>query len=534
MSSAPPVVLLSWVAINNDPYVIRNGVKVAGPSLTLLTDETSPYRGRIADAVFFRQGGAEAPRFTQIYEDLVAVLGEQVPELRYHPQVFELEDPTDHTAIFELLREVIPRIRRMFRDRELVIHVSPGTPAMQTVWVLMAETGFIEPPFKLFQSRRAEDRRGRPTVVPVEIGIDTFYKRYRESRPASLAAPEQSVGWQPKFVSPRMIAVHGEARRLAQLKVPILILGERGTGKTQLAGWIRQWSPWCRADRRDWTTVACGQFTSETMRAELFGYRKGAFTDAKTDRSGLLKHLDGDTLFLDEIGDIPRELQRLLIKALEERTFLPIGSSSAESTDFRLISATNLPLSELRSRLDADFMDRISTFVLRVPALRDIPEDLGWLWDEVLVEAARRADVELRWTRMADPHRRRVLAALQSHPLPGNLRDLFRVAWRFLAARADDHAPLTVAAAVDDALTALTGESDPTSDRARAFARAFADSQPAPDQLFADGPVDADALLKEQRRWFAHEVARAAQDRGVAQATLVTVDGRTLLNWRKA
>ncbi len=538
MSSATSAVLLSWVATNNDPYerergsreyVRRGGEPVAGPSLTLLADESSSYRGRITTAVFFRQQSHK-----RTYEDLVEVLAETVPNLELHEEVFDQEDPTDHTAIFEFLREALPRIRRKFRDRELVVHLSPGTPAMQTVWVLMAETGFIQPPFTVVQSYRAVDRRERPTVIPVRLGIDTFYKRYQESRPGGADTAERSVGWQPRFESPRSAAVYREARRLAGLKVPVLILGERGTGKTQLAGWIRQWSRWRKPEcDRNWPAIACGQYTPETMRAELFGHSKGAFTDAKEARPGLLKHAHKDTLFLDEIGDISRELQRLLIKALEERQFQPLGSTTVEESDFRLLSATNLSLTALRARLDADFMDRISPFVLRVPALREIPEDIGWQWDEVLEAAARRAEVDLRYAKMAEPHRQRVLAALRAHPLPGNLRDLFRVAWRFLAARADDQAPLTVADAVDDALTALASEAEPASDNARTFARAFADCSTLPTQLVEHGPLDPKEVWDEQRNWLAREVDRISHERRVRPESLVSVDERTLRSWRK-
>lgn len=539
MSSATSAVLLSWVATNNDPYerergsreyVRRSGEPVAGPSLTLLADESSSYRGRISAAVFFYQRSHK-----RTYEDLVEVLAERVPNLELYEEVFDQEDPTDHAAIFEFLREALPRIRRKFRDSELVVHLSPGTPAMQTVWVLMAETGFIRPPFTVVQSYRAVDRRDRPTVMPVRLGIDTFYKRYQESRPGGADTAERSVGWKPRFESPRSVAVYREARRLAGLKVPVLILGERGTGKTQLAGWIRQWSRWRKPELdRNWPAIACGQYTPETMRAELFGHSKGAFTDAKEARPGLLKHAHRDTLFLDEIGDISRELQRLLIKALEERQFQPLGSTTVEDSDFRLLSATNLSLTALRARLDADFMDRISPFVLHVPPLREIREDLGWQWDEVLEAAARRAEVDLGYAKMAEPHRRRVLSALQVHPLPGNLRDLFRVAWRFLAARADEEAPLTVADAVDYALQALNDESPDVAEAGMpGLARAFADRLALEPVVLDDGPLDPGRLIIDFKRWFAQQVAVLAERTGRPESELTTMNERTLRNWRR-
>lgn len=533
-------VLLSWIAVNNDPYervrnsreffVRKDGSRVQGPTLALLTDPASPYAGLITDAVFFRQAGPEAADHTRTYEQLVEALGEHAPTLRLHPETWDGSDPTDHEAIFEFLRVALPRIRRKFRDREILIHISPGTPSMQTVWVLMAETGFIEPPVTVVKSYRPEERRGRPAVVPVSLGIDTFYKRYVEALPARVSTDEEAVGWDPaRFRSPLLHQLYRDARRIARLKVPVLILGDRGTGKTTLARWIRTWSPWSGAGR-PWKTVPCGQFTPETMRAELFGYRKGAFTDAKTDRDGLLKDLDGDTLFLDEVGDISRDMQRLLIKALEEKAFQPLGATELVKSDFRLVTATNLLVPVLAERLDPDFLDRISPFVLRVPALHEIREDLDWLWDNVLNEATRRAAVPAPWARMSEDLRRQVVRALQAHRLPGNLRDLFRVAWRYLAARGDSDAPLVPSDAIEWALAGLDAGGI-AGDGPRVFAQAFADGKVLPEGLYA--PFHPDVAFDAQRAWYADEIVRVAKIRGVPVESLSPVSDRNLRNWRR-
>jgi transcriptional regulator with AAA-type ATPase domain len=204
-----------------------------------------------------------------------------------------------------------------------------------------------------------------------------------------------------------------------------------------------------------WPAVACGQYNPETMRSELFGYKRGAFTGANSDKEGLLAAAHGDTLFLDEIGDVSRDLQRLLIRAVEEKRFLPLGDDKPKVSDFRLISATNLGDEELSRRLDPDFRDRINALTLRLPALREIREELGWLWDSTFQEAATRSGVNRRQSPLADSQHQRVVARLREHPLPGNLRDLFRIAYRTVAARADAHAPLYPGDAVDYGLLAL-------------------------------------------------------------------------------
>lgn len=539
MASSP--VLLSWIAVIHDPFepgrsqdqAAAPTAPVPGPTLTLLFDEASPYRDQIRDVVLLHRVGAGSDRERRAIEATAAEILSRRPDTRIEYETWKADDPTDHTAIFTFLRQCIPTIRRRFAGRELVIHVSPGTPAMHTVWVLMAETGFIEPPFRAVQSFRKSDRRDRPAVVPVELGIETFYKVYQVSRPRQTASEEESIRWDPaRFQSPLLKALFVEARRFAQLNVPVLILGERGTGKTTLAAWMRLHSPYRREELDScWPVVACGQYTPETMRAELFGHVKGAFTDAKKAREGLLATANKDTLFLDEIGDVSRDLQRLLIKALEEKRFSPLGTEERRASDFRLLTATNLPPSVLRERLDPDFLDRIGLLELRLPPLREIRDDLPWLWEQVYMQAARRAGVGERYARLGRQHHERLVRRFQEHPLPGNIRDLFRVAYRLLAGRSDPFDPLSPEDAATYALDGLGASQEPTIDQPRAVARAFAEGAPLDAALGPSDRLDKTALDRELERYLALEIRRLSRARGVSPKELAGVSERTLRNW---
>ena len=343
-------VLISWVAVNNDPYErergkmtyrLVDGKPVSGPTLTILFDEQSPYLGRISDVVLLHRktDGPGAERERRAVEETIETLLERRGELHVQVEPWVGDDPTDHRAIFQFLRQLMPKIRKKYAGSELLIHISPGTPSMQTIWVLMAETGFVDPPFQLVKSYRKSERRGRPAAVPVTLGIETFYKVYKAARPLQVSTEDERVVWDPgKFRTDTMQQLFIEARRFAYLNVPVLILGERGTGKTTLAGWIRLHSPFRRKEQdTHWPAVACGQYNPETMRSELFGYKKGSFTGATKDTEGLLAAADGDTLFLDEVGDVSRDLQRLLIKALEEKQYLPLGDDRPRKSTFRLL-----------------------------------------------------------------------------------------------------------------------------------------------------------------------------------------------------
>ncbi len=545
MRAGTPV-LISWVARQNDPfereqrndkYREAGNQRVPGPTLALLFDDESPFKGRIHDIVLLHRHSSDGNNALEqrALQETTQEIQSRLTDVRILHVAWHGDDPTDHRAIFEFLRQKVPELRKRYKDQELIIHSSPGTPSMQTIWVLMAETGFIDAPFQLVKSYRKEERRGRPAVVPVEVGIETFYKVYKASRPSQVASEEQALQWDPaRFQSPVLKMLYTEARRFAHLQVPVLILGERGTGKTTLANWMRLHSPYRREEQDErWPAVACGQYTPETMRAELFGHLKGAFTGAVHDRPGLLAAANGDTLFLDEVGDVSKDVQRLLIKALEEKRFVQLGDDKPSKSDFRLLTATNLPLSRLRERLDPDFLDRIGLLQLRLPPLRDVPEDMSWLWETVYQQAALRSRASDKQARLGHEHHERIVKVLRKHPLPGNLRDLFRVAYQLLAARCDPHEPLNVESAVNYALAELEagGAEDEDLELPREVARSFALAQPLEAVLRPGTRLGTKTLELELKLYLARELRRIASERRIAVEELCDVSEKTLRNW---
>jgi DNA-binding NtrC family response regulator len=538
-------VLISWLAVNNDPYErvrsshdyrLLDGAPIPGPTLTLLFDQESPYCGQIGNAVLLYRHvpGSAGDGERDVLRETIAAIRERNPQIKVESEAWASDDPTDHKNIFEFLQNLMPKLRSRFLGRELLIHISPGTPSMQTIWVLMGETGLIEAPVKLVKSYRPSDRHGKAAVVPVEVGIETFYKSYMKSRP-SQGVEDQILLWNPaKFQSASLRSLFDEARRVAHLKVPVLILGERGTGKTTLAAWIRMNSPYRRPEQDShWPSVACGQYNHETMRSELFGYRKGAFTGAQQDKDGILHVADRDTLFLDEIGDISRDLQRLLIRALEEKRFFPLGDDKPRKSDFRLLTATNLPMHTLADRLDPDFFDRIGVLTLAVPSVREMPEDIEWLWASVYQHSQARSGVEKSRCVLPKSAHKEITAALRSSPLLGNLRDLFRVAYRLLAALGDPLAPMTASDAVAYGLHSLrqTSHSSQPMDLTREIAQRFSRADRLDDLLATGTRLPTVDLDRRFKRFVATELRRIAKVRGVPVAELCDVSDRTLRSW---
>lgn len=438
MSHAYKKILVSWVARSNDPYewdaknarvpVNEANHPIYGPTLTLLLDQQSEYQD-IRKAFFFYRTASDAEALNGIR----SVLKKQRPNFQFEALPWEGNDPTDHKALFNYMQPELKRIREHHPDDELVINVSPGTPAMHTVWVLLAEVGYIRQPVTLVQCHRSRERNGRPPVERISIGVENYFKQYQDTMSCLNEQSDSTVSWNPlDFRSEKLKALEREARRFAKVKTPVLILGERGTGKSTWAVWIRSNSPYRRL-KKNWVGVACGQFTSDLMRSELFGHVKGAFTGAEKDKTGLLKRMDNDTLFLDEIGDIDADTQRLLIKALEEKEFQPLGSEHSEKSDFRLITATNRPLECLYKEIHRDFFDRISPLILTIPPLRETPEDIPWIWRDVYAHAQSLAGVDRSKAVFSKVDHAGIVRYLQCHSLPGNYRDLYRVAYRLIA-----------------------------------------------------------------------------------------------------
>ena len=205
------------------------------------------------------------------------------------------------------------------------------------------------------------------------------------------------------------------AEAAARTDVPVLLMGETGTGKELLARLIHRHSE--RA-ARPFVPVNCGALPRELVESELFGYRKGAFTGAQQDRPGLFVAAHGGTLLLDEIGEMPAEIQVKLLRTLEEGKVRPLGAVEEASVDVRVIAATNRPTqASLSASLRQDLYFRLARITIELPPLRERREDLPLLLDHFLTIYA--AKYGYRPTFHAD-----ALDLLCHYAFPGNVREL--------------------------------------------------------------------------------------------------------------
>ena len=213
--------------------------------------------------------------------------------------------------------------------------------------------------------------------------------------------------------------------RVSRSQAPVHIFGESGTGKELVARMIHE-----SGARRDapFVAVNCGAIPTELMESELFGHKRGSFTGAVADKKGLVQSAEGGTLFLDEVADLPLHMQVKLLRVVQEKTVRPVGESREETVDVRILSATHKNLAELVAQglFREDLFYRINVIELRVPALRERPEDIPDIAEAILERLGRRSGSAP--PRLAED----ALELLKSYAFPGNVRELENVLERAL------------------------------------------------------------------------------------------------------
>ncbi|HSN39281.1 MAG TPA: sigma-54 dependent transcriptional regulator [Burkholderiales bacterium] len=216
--------------------------------------------------------------------------------------------------------------------------------------------------------------------------------------------------------------------KLARSQAPVHITGESGSGKELAARMIH-----LKGARHDGPFVAvnCGAIPENLMESEFFGYKKGAFTGAAADHDGFFRAADGGTLFLDEVADLPLLMQVKLLRAIQEKKVRKVGSTSEENVDVRIISATHRNLAEevKSGAFRQDLYYRLNVIELRMPGLREMPEDIPLLAAAILGRQAAGGNPL--------PLSAAALKALQAYDFPGNVRELENVLERALALTAD-------------------------------------------------------------------------------------------------
>lgn len=333
-----------------------------------------------------------------------------------------LTSPTHFGEIYAAARAAVDRhVADTPAPVDLTFHLSPGTPAMAAVWIILGKTRYRS---ELIESSR---QYGVKTAsVPFDISAEFIpdllsasdeQLRTRSAEPAPEAPEFADIVYRSQPMQ-RLIA---RARKAAVRTIPVLIEGESGTGKELLARAIVRASPRREKPLR---VVNCGAIPSELVESELFGHVKGAFTGAANDRTGYFEDAHGGTLFLDEIGELPLPAQVKLLRVLQEGEVTRIGASQPKRIDVRIIAATNRNLIQevAGGRFREDLFYRLAVIVLKVPPLREREGDLGLLVDSLLnrINEESRSEPGFVHKKLSVGARNLII----QHSWPGNIREL--------------------------------------------------------------------------------------------------------------
>ncbi len=311
--------------------------------------------------------------------------------------------------------EVLAEVRARHPGLPVVIITAFGSIESAVEAMQAGAFHYVAKPFRLEQLRAALEAALQQRAFWHDLAIEA---------PSGVAAELGIVAR-----SPRMLEAVELVARAAPSEAPVLLLGESGTGKERLARLLHASSPRRGAP---FVAVNCGAIPEALLESQLFGHRRGAFTDAREDHVGLFQRADGGTLLLDEIGDMPPLLQVKLLRVIQEREVHPLGAGAAIPVDVRIVAATHTDLDAAvaQGRFRQDLFYRLNVIPIRIPPLRERPEDVDALVRHFLARAAR-AGRELRLEPGA-------LDALRRHAWPGNVRELENAIERAVVMRHGD------------------------------------------------------------------------------------------------
>lgn len=301
--------------------------------------------------------------------------------------------------------EILPKLRKFAPHLDVIICSAHGSIEAAVEAMRGGAADFVEKPFTPEQLRQVVDQVKQGRALKRKVA--ELESRIQHEAPAIVHLT----------ADPAMQRVYDKARQVAGAPTTVLVLGESGTGKTVLARYLHDQSP---QRENTFVTISCGSLSRELIGSELFGHVKGAFTGAVTDTFGKVALADGGTLFFDEIGDMPQEIQPQLLRLLQEREYERIGETKTRRANVRVIAATNRDLAKSvrEGKFREDLFFRLNVFTLQMPSLRERRQDLLVLAAEYLRFFAVQCGKKIEGLAPA------TVELIQNYSWPGNLREL--------------------------------------------------------------------------------------------------------------
>lgn len=362
----------------------------------------------------------ELPVAEQVIQDIESVS----PETRVQAHRIPLEDAWDFEEVFDRLYGFAREYSFRTDDEDYFVHITTGSHVEQICLFLLAESRHL--PARLLQTSppgRRDAGPGRVQIIDLDLSrYDALAARFSDEHREGQAVLKSGIETRNAEFN-RLI---DQIERVAvSSREPILLTGPTGAGKSQLARSIYDLKRQREQIRGQFVEVNCATLRGDQAMSALFGHVKGAFTGATSARPGLLRAADGGIVFLDEIGELGLDEQAMLLRAIEEKRFLPVGSDREQSSDFQVLAGTNRDLSERvrEGRFRDDLLARINLWTFPLPGLAARTEDIAPNLDYELERFARATG---RKVTMNVEARRRFLdfAGSATATWSGNFRDL--------------------------------------------------------------------------------------------------------------
>mgnify|MGYP000269699306 CR=1 FL=1 len=327
-------------------------------------------------------------------------------------QYAQLSSPQDFGEIYLAADKLLASIQKQNPKAKITLQITPGTPAMQAVWMLLGKTKY-QVEFLQSSKEKGIETAHIPFDISAELQTANQLAHLAQAKVPTHAAFENIV-----TQNQVMQQLKQRASVLAQHDVPVLIYGQSGTGKELFSTAIHNASK--RSDG-PLQVINCGAIPPELIDSALFGHKKGAFTGAIENKAGIFEVADSGTLFLDEFGDLPLDAQVRLLRVLQEGEITRVGDTQTRKVNVRIICATNKDLTSAiqKGEFREDLFYRVAVGVINLPPLKERSGDLSLLSDTLLKLIKEQTDLSHK---ILSPNAKNLILG---HAWPGNVRELY-------------------------------------------------------------------------------------------------------------
>ena len=319
-----------------------------------------------------------AGQYLKLAEQVKADIASVSPETEVRLHRLDARNPWDFQEVYGQLHEFARSYEFRPDSERYLMHITTGTHVAQICMFLLTETRYF--PASLLQT--SPGRANRRDAIGTYSIIDLDLSRYDQIAARFARERQESTDFLKSGIATRNAPfnrmIESIERVASRSRAPLLLIGPTGAGKSQLASRIYELKKVKHQLKGEFVEVNCATLRGDAAMSTLFGHVKGAFTGAQSDRAGLLRKANQGIVFLDEIGELGSDEQAMLLKAIEEKRFFPLGADKEIHSDFQLIAGTNRDLREdvHHGRFREDLLARINLWTFRLPALRERREDI--------------------------------------------------------------------------------------------------------------------------------------------------------------